>query len=239
MSFEERRELAVDNKGYVLPGLKDEQFEIVSIEHHPFNTHQGSKDLKKECEAYMARTGQLGEMTDQQTNGKGIIGISKSSVNEIVQKALASNMKDVTLSAMCKLRELIAAGRLVEIHPDYNAKTEQGNRDPRRGYNDRLIINRIYSAVRYNGKVYPAKLTIKQILNEERQKAYNAEVLDIVVDDNTRIEPPRGQRGKGTNASAPLGGSSISGSKLLENIGKSYERHKKVLDESENKRRWS
>ena len=113
--------------GIVSNGLSTAEIEIVHCEKHPFNAKQKTTGLKKEVVAYAEDKGIIGSMTNEETNGKGIINISKESIKKFVDDSASDKSigKDAHLSVLHEIRNVIANSIEEEVHPDYN-KDETG-----------------------------------------------------------------------------------------------------------------
>ena len=96
------------------------------------------------------------------------ISVSRKAIEKYLsESAIKKSFNlDTHLSALKKLPQLIENSVLVERHPD---------RD-----NDDHIreIQRLYSAINYNGKIFPVKITVKATFNNGN-KAYSYEVTEI------------------------------------------------------------
>jgi len=239
-SFASRRDRAVNERGYVHAGLNSAEVKVVSIkEKSPFDTSKKTKVLKEDVVAYANEHGIIGTMTEAETNGKGQISISKTSIEKMVDDSATSKSvdKDTHLAVIPQLREIIAESMMAETHPDYN-KGEDGKRSPENGYNPDNLIHRCYGAISVDGQEYRVKLTLKETSgNRKSKKAYSYEVTKIEVLDGQTTKPlsvssrksntPNGTDGLNSELEA-----SSAVAKLLQNVGKSYEKEKKLLDES-------
>lgn len=236
-SFASRRDRAVNERGYVHAGLNSAEVKVVSIkEKSPFDTSKKTKALKEDVVAYVNEHGIIGTMTEAETNGKGQISISKTSVEKMVDDSSTSKSvdKDTHLAVIPQLREIIAESVMAETHPDYN-KGEDGKRSSDNGYNPDNLIHRCYGAISVDGQEYRVKLTLKETSgNRKSKKAYSYEVTKIEVLDGQTTKPLSVSSRK---SSTPNGRSNVSdvfvsGAKLLNNLEKSYDSGKKILDES-------
>ena len=116
------RQRMIDERGVVMPGLTGKSVNVVGLEKHPFNTAQRTVDLKKEVKDYAVDANIIGVMANGETGGKGRISISRSSIDKFIDDSAANKGvgKDVHLSVLPRLRDVIRESILVESHTDYN-----------------------------------------------------------------------------------------------------------------------
>ena len=239
-SFASRRDRAVKEHGYVHPGLNTAEVKVVPIkEKSPFDTSKKTKPLKEDVVAYANEHGIIGTMTEEETKGKGKVTISKASIEKMVDDSATGKSvdKDTHLAIIPQLREVIAESFMAETHPDYN-KGRDGNRSAENGYNPDNLIHRCYGAVSVDGQEYRVKLTLKENPSQTSRKAYTYEVTKIELLDSTDGERTglsssyqSNSNGVGSHPQSEIG-SSYPLAKLLQNVGKSYEKGKNLLDES-------
>lgn len=145
----------------------------------------------------------------------------------VIEKFLScsSTSKSVDLnkhfSALKVLPELLNNSYDAEQHFDFK-KDAQGNRDPKNGINESIIIHRLFSALRIDGVVYRVKITIKENLIENKKTSHNYEVCEISL--------PNGQNAKSVDFPRNFG-NEISIAILLNNVEKSYENGEFILDD--------
>ena len=155
----------------------------------------------------------VGEYNNPEIGGVNISGtaIDKYLSEKAVSK---SDNKDVHLSALKVMPSIIENSIVGEVHED-----KKGDRHLK-------DVVRLYGAIDIDGQNYRVKTTVKRYNSEnEKSKAYSYEV--------TEIELLEGTHGDDNNGELPRSGNnSISAAKLLKNIDKSYEKGKKLLDES-------
>lgn len=239
-SFASRRDRAVKEHGYVHPGLNTAEVKVVPIkEKSPFDTSKKTKPLKEDVVAYANEHGIIGTMTEEETKGKGKVTISKASIEKMVDDSATGKSvdKDTHLAIIPQLREVIAESFMAETHPDYN-KGRDGNRSAENGYNPDNLIHRCYGAISVDGQEYRVKLTLKENPSQTSRKAYTYEVTKIELLDSTDGERTglsssyqSNSNGVGSHPQSEIG-SSYPLAKLLQNVGKSYEKGKNLLDES-------
>lgn len=239
-SFAARRDRAVKEYGYVHPGLNSAEVKVVSIkEKSPFDTSKKTKALKEDVVAYANEHNIIGTMTEEETKGKGKVTISKASIEKMVDDSATGKSvdKDAHLAIIPQLREVIAESVMAETHPDYN-KGKDGNRSAENGYNPDNLIHRCYGAISIDGQEYRVKLTLKENPSQTSRKAYTYEVTKIELLDSTDGERTGLSSSYQSNSNGvgshpqPKVGSSYPLAKLLQNVGKSYEKGKNLLDES-------
>jgi hypothetical protein len=209
--------------GRVEPNLATKEVKIVHTDANP-----GFKDYKE------AKNWAIGNIcrtyTSDETGNKGEVIINKDVVSKYVSKAARdqSDNDDVHYAVLKVLPDVIREGIEAETHPNFN---KVGNaRKPEYGYDNHLLIHRVYGAVDIDGVVYRVKITMKENMQDRSlpNKPYSYEVTDI----STKIEPL-----EAIDAQVQDHGShsndSISGTNLLKKVEMSYDKGKKLLDESE------
>ena len=141
--------------------------------------------------------GVVGTMTEEETGGKGCVGISVGSLREMlnpVQIGKSCGLK-VHFAAVTVLRELIRESVLVEAYFD-RLKGTNGIRDAANGVNRNVMILVGYAAMRFDGGLYRVKLTFKRFADvNAASKAYAYHV--------TRIEVLAGTIGNDLTGTAP------------------------------------
>lgn len=191
---------------------------ISGVKEHGFNSFEDAKAWAKEN---IVRT-----LTNEETGGNGEIRISNNAVSKFLSESAVakSDNKDVHLSVLRVLPDVIRESVDAEQHPDYK-KGEDGNRSAENGINENVTIHRLYGAVDIDGKLYRVKVTLKEDTrnNTLAKKAYSYEA--------TKIELLAGTLGK-LKSDAPNTNNSISVAKLLENVESSKEKGKKLIDAS-------
>ena len=141
--------------------------------------------------------GVVGTMTEEETGGKGCVGISVGSLREMlnpVQIGKSCGLK-VHFAAVTVLRELIRESVIVEAYFD-RLKGANGIRDAANGVNRNVMILVGYAAMRFDGGSYRVKLTFKRFADANAaSKAYAYHV--------TRIEVLAGTIGNDLTGTAP------------------------------------
>lgn len=214
--FDEMQKDAVAQKGIVTNGLETAVVSVVNVPRHDFTgrgidaIHKAKdwalRNIAKEHTYHEGKADQFTYEIDEDTIGKYL---SKSSTQ-------GSDNLGVHLAALKKLPEIIDASVEVEVHPDYK---KVGKRSAENGVDKSdLLIHRLYGAIEIDGKVYRAKTTI----HENRDKAneaydYKITEIELIV--------------SGSSASdARTNPTSITATKLLQGVEKSYDSGKKITD---------
>ena len=182
------------------------------------------------------------ELEGHSPNGVGTLN------SELERYPLTKVIKDVG-KTMEKDKKLLDESKIADESTDYN-KGKDGKRSPENGYNPDSLIHRCYGAISIDGQEYRVKLTLKETSgNRKSKKAYSYEVTKIEVLDGQTTKPlsvssrksntPNDSHGLNSEFEAhDLNGRSnvsdvfVSGTKLLNNLEKSYDGGKKILDES-------
>jgi hypothetical protein len=119
------------------------------------------------------------------------ISISRQTIDKCLSESAVKKSVDldIHLSTLKKLPQLIENSVLAERHPD------------RDGDSHIREIQRLYSTIDYEGKIFPVKITVKATFNDGN-KAYSYEVI--------KIESPTENLSGNSNQSAPESGSQSS-----------------------------
>ena len=205
--------------GKVEPNLADKEIGIVQAKsNHGFKNFEEAKEWAKNN---IART-----YDNDETGGKGNIRISNTAIGKFLTQSAVdkSESKDAHLAVLKVLPDVIRESVDAETHPDFN---KDGNevRSAENSVNKNVLMHRLYGAVDIDGKTYRVKVTLKEDKQNENlpRKAYSYEA--------TKIELLTGTLGKPED-DAPRANNSITGAKLLKDVGMSYDPTKKLLDES-------
>ena len=209
--------------GRVEPNLATKEVKIVRADaNHGFKDYKEAKDwaIGNICRTY----------SSDETGNKGEVIINKDVVSKYVSKAARdqSDNDDVHYAVLKVLPDVIREGIEAETHPNFN---KVGNaRKPEYGYDNHLLIHRVYGAVDIDSVVYRVKITMKENMQDRSlpNKPYSYEVTDI----STKIEPLEAIDAQAQGHSSHSN-DSISGANLLKNVEMSYDKGKKLLDESE------
>ena len=232
-SFEERRDKAVANKGTVLPGLTDKQVRVVTV---PKHSYKGKNILRQAVEAATKRynTAHVDEQTGKETwtpkplhyendDAEFDYEITEQALKDAAQHSSYSDNAGVHVAVMDKLDEVIGNSIEVEEHPDVLKKDSK--RLWSNGFSDDVLIHRFMGAVEIDGKLYRVKTTMRENRsNAVSNKPYTYEVTKIEVLDETSPST--------SNGSPYVSDVFVDGAKLLKGVEKSYEKGKKLLEES-------
>ncbi len=223
--FKTRQTEAVDNKGRVAPNLKEQSVNVVGAKaEHGFANFDEARSWAKENIVGTVKANE---------NRSGVdITISNTAVNKFLSQSSVekSASADVHLAVLKVLPDVIKESIDAEQHPDYN-KGADGARAADNGYNQDVLVHRLYGAVEIDGKTYRVKTTVTEHISEKgqgRSHSYEATEIELLagqheaVAESTRVGAPTSRNSN----------SSISAAKLLENVEKSYDPGKKLLDES-------
>ena len=226
--FDAVRERAIKENGIVLPNLNKESVKVVKVEEHKFGNEKGSSldNAEKWARENLITTGK--DKSDLPTMRDGTpFTISKKAVGKYLSDSAVkkSDTLDVHLSVLQKLTDVIHESIETEIHPDYH-KDEYNNRSSENGYGNNVLVHRLYGAVEIDGKTYRVKTTMQEFRGSEENKPHSYEVTKIELLDS----PGKREIPDRPHSDAPS--NSISTTKLLEGVEKSYDKGKKLLDES-------
>lgn len=222
--FESVQKEAVEKKGIVTPGLKDKVLNVVDVPRHNFT---GSlKDARAEARKW-ARNMYHGKVFDLPDDGGRYI-ISNTAIDKYLDATAITNSDNagIHLSALKELPQIISQSIDAEVHPDYK-KGENGVRSAENGVgNDGLLVHRMYGAINIDGETYRVKTTMHEFLNKSFPNTpHSYEVTKIELIESSTADASSRPLNVSTN--------SISAAKLLNGVEKSYDKGKKLLDESE------
>ena len=229
--FAERQREAVERKGIVAPDLASKNVEVVEVPKHDF-TGTGRQAIEK------AKTwaGQHIVGEHEATDAGFRYEITEDVIDKFLSQSATkkSDNLGVHLAALKKLPEIIANSIDAEQHPDY--MKVDGVRSAENPATDEMIVHRLYGAANIDGNVYRVKTTLHE-LKDEKKKAYSYEVtkIELLISGSTASDAlsnsdlePRGGLMKPSARNR-----NISAAKLLQGVEKSYDKGKKLLDESE------
>lgn len=224
--FDGVRDRAVEEKGIVMPNLNKESVKVVSVEKHRFG--ETEKDIISNAKSWAKENLVTTGKTELPTMHDGTTyTISKAAIDKYLSESAVkkSESLDTHISVLPKLKEVIHESIEAEIHPDY-IKAEDGNRSVENGYGNNVLVHRLYGAVQLDGRTYRVKTTMQEFMGGEENKPHSYEVTKIELLDSPgeRENPDR------PHSDAP--NNSISAAKLLNEVEKSYDKGKKLLDES-------
>ena len=222
--FDRTQRIAERNKGIVMPLLNESYVEIVAVEPHNFNSDRPLVEAQKWAEKYLVNT----YVAHQGTLNQFVYQISKKAIHKYLQPSATDKSENLSvhLSVLKVLPIIINASVEVEIHADY---TKENNIRHNNNYvNKNVLIHRFYGAVRFMDKLYRVKTTIKEYKQPEMfiNKPYTFEVIKIVLLDESNSTI------LGTKVADSTKSGQLSAAKLLQNIEKSYDKGKFLLNES-------
>ena len=188
---------------------------VQGVREHGFKGFDAAKKWAKEN---ITRT-----YSDDETGGKGEIRISNRAIDKYLSQSAIdkSESKDVHLSVLRVLPDVLRASIDAERHPDYIKK--DGKRNPENGINPDVTIHVLYGSVNIDGQIYRVKVTLKEYTDENRpKKAYTYEATKIELLAGTLV---------GIQDSNPSTNNSITVANLLKGVEKSYGNGEKLLDD--------
>lgn len=220
MSFGEPYDYEAYPLGRVESNLADKEVMVVTAEaDHGFMNYKEAKEWAKKNVSKV--------YNNEETGGKGDVRISNAAIDKFMsQSAVDKNdSKDVHLSVLKVLPEVLRTSIDVETHPDF-LKGKDGKRRAENGMNKDVLVHRCYGAVEIGGKPYRVKITLKEdprdVSFPHVTHSYEATKIELLAGTWENHEGP-----------SPNTNNSISAAKLLENVEMSYNPSKKVLDASE------
>lgn len=224
--FDGVRGRAVKEKGVVMPNLNKESVKVVPVEKHGFG--ETEKNIVSNAKIWAKENLVTTDKDNLPTMRDGTsYTISKGAIDKYLSESAVKKSGNLYthISVLPKLKEVIHESLETEIHPDYN-KGEDGNRSAENGYGNNVLVHRLYGAVELDGKTYRVKTTMHEFRGGEENKPHSYEVTKIELLDSPgeRENPDR------PHSDAP--NNSISAAKLLKGVEKSYDKGKKLLDES-------
>ena len=228
--------------GRVEPNLANKDVKIVHADaNHGFKNFKEARNWAKKNIVKI--------YTEEETGGKGLVRISNTALDKYLsQKAVdKSDSQDVHLAVLKVLPSVLKESIDAETHPDF-IKGADGERRTDNGINKDLLVHRCYGAVNIDGKIYRVKITLKEEARNKDlpHKAYSYEATKIELLAGTLVKPEGDNPNTNSSQMEPLeaidaqaqghgshSNNSISGTNLLKKVEMSYDKGKKLLDESE------
>ena len=228
--------------GRVEPNLATKEVKIVHADaNHGFKNFKEARNWAKKNIVKI--------YTEEETGGKGLVRISNTALDKYLsQKAVdKSDSQDVHLAVLKVLPSVLKESIDAETHPDF-IKGADGERRTDNGINKDLLVHRCYGAVNIDGKIYRVKITLKEEARNKDlpHKAYSYEATKIELLAGTLVKPEGDNPNTNSSQMEPLeaidaqaqghgshSNNSISVANLLKNVEMSYDKGKKLLDESE------
>ena len=207
-----------------MPLLNESYVEIVEVGPHDFNSDRPLVEAQKWAEKYLVNT----YVAHQGTLNQFVYQISKKAIHKYLQPSATDKSENLSvhLSVLKVLPIIINASIEVEIHADYTKVN--GVRSVENPVNEKILIHRFYGAISHEDKLYRIKTTIYEYRDANRpNKPYTFEVIKIELLDLSSNSPI-------STASGPnsLGGLSTNVANILQNIEKSYDKGKFLLEET-------
>lgn len=218
--FDATQKEAVEKRGIVVSGLNDAIVNVIEVPRHDF-TGTG-KDAIKKAEIWANEN-----IAKEHTYHKGLddefnYTIDDEAISKFLSKSSTGGSENlgVHLAVLKELPNVIDNSIEVEIHADYQKK--DGVRSAENGIGRRdMLVHRMYGAVSIDGKEYRTKTTVHEYRDKEN-RAYDYKITEVELIIS------------GSSTSNALNNStSVDAAKLLKGVEKSYDKGKKVLDESE------
>ncbi len=226
------QKLAEETKGIVMPSLNNRNLSILKVEPHKFNSDKPLKEAQQWAEEHL-----VGKYTSSLTNiGMFEYQISKKAIHKYLQPSASNKSENlfVHLSVLMVLPKIIDKSIEVEIHADYTKV--DGVRLIENPVNKDVLIHRFYGAITVLEKIYRIKTTI--IENKDYSipnKPYTFEVIKIELLDILSNNSVFGNQC--TNFINDKG-FSIDIANILQNVEKSYDKGKFLLEESKKSDGW-
>ena len=214
------REIAVREKGIVMPNLSDKEIDLVFVPNHDFDG--SGKDALNKAEIW-AKNNLSG--IHQATDYLGKIfeyNISRKALHKYLSPDCfkESDNLGVHLAALKVLPDIIAKSIEVEIHADYIKNARVGRSlNSQIGYD--TLVHRFYGAITIEDVLFRVKSTILETRGQSKTEPHDYKVAKVDVILN----------GGSPTSNAPRT-STIAVAKLLNNIEKSYDFGKNLLEES-------
>ena len=229
-TFAERQKQAVENRGVVMPGLNETYVEVVKdIPRHGYtgSIAEATKQAIQKAKEKYAPAGKA-KVLHYDNNGAEFDYVISGNAIEIClspKHQAKSGNKGVHLALAEHLDEVIDKSVEVEEHPDY-IKGKDGKRGE--DINPNAIMHRFYGIAIIDGVPCRVMTLMREDVRREESKGIHSyEVQKIEVLDN---DLPSTSNGVGTPineiSAYPL-------AKLLKGVEKSYDKGKKLLEESE------
>lgn len=219
--FDATQAEAVEKRGIVAPGLNEAVVNVVDVPRHNF-TGRG-RDAIHKAEKWANENIAKEHTYHEGQEDEFKYTIDEDAISKFLSSSSTGNSENlgVHLAALKELPNIIDNSVEVEVHPDYQKKDGVRSADNGVGRDD-MLVHRLYGAVNIDGRVYRAKTTIHEF-RDKANKAYDYKITEIEL----IVSGP-------STDNARTNSTSVTATKLLEGVEKSYDKGKKVLDESEN-----
>ena len=209
-------------KGIVMPRLNESYVHIVNVEPHDFNSDDPLGESKIWAEKNL-----VGIYTSHEcTLNKFKYKITKKSIKKYLSAKAINKSENlpIHLSVLKVLPDIIENSIEVEIHADYTKVDSV--RSVENPINENVLIHRFYGAISFFSKIYSVKTTIYEFRDTTPNKPYTFEVIKIELFDESNSSILT------ANDPNSLGGLTINTANLLQNVEKSYDKGKFLLEES-------
>lgn len=157
---------------------------VVELESAPF---KNAREALKWAKSH----GIIGVMSDVDTNGKGFISISVSSIRKMMSTSALSRSVTTSIhyAALLRLRDIIRESFVGECHAD--RLKVAGKRAVDNGVNPEVEVFRLFGCVSVGGLPFRSKITVKGYRDsKENPKAYSYEISNIeILKGNAGAEP--------------------------------------------------
>lgn len=148
---------------------------ILQLDPAPFSTVADAKTWLREHSP-------VGIMTNAETNGKGEIRISGTSIGKMLSASALKKSASpaIHFAALARLRDVIRESFCAECHPDF-AKVD-GFRNPQNSANPLVAIHVLYGCATDGSRIYRIKTTLKEALDQsDPLRAYSYQINNIEV----------------------------------------------------------
>lgn len=231
--FNQRQRRAVNEKGIVKPGLNEAK--VTTVKDIPKHAYQGSigeatRQAILAAKKKYAPNGQPVQLHYDNYGQKFDYAISGNAIEEYLNpKQQAKSVNKGVHLALAEYIDLVINNSIeVEEHPDY-LKDDNNERDGTR-VNPHALMHRFYGVAEVDGKPY----RVMTLLREEKNPmvgngihAYEATKIKVLNDTSSSTS-----NGVGSHPQFVIG-SSYPLANILQDVEKSYDPGKKLLDESE------
>ena len=220
--FDKVQSIIERKKGIVMPFLDIDYVSIVNVEPHDFYGEDPLGEAKRWADKNLVGTYQAKERVLDKFKYK----ITKKSIKKYLSPTAINKSENlpIHLSVLKKLPEIIDNSIEAEIHADYTKV--DGVRSVENPINDKVLIHRFYGAISFYSKIYRVKTTIYEFRDTTPNKPYTFEVIKIELLDESNSSILT------ANDPNSLGGLTINTANLLQNVEKSYDKGKFLLEES-------
>ena len=245
-TFKDRQERAVKEYGHVMPDLDKAEVKVFDILNHPYTgswfeaVSAAKKDaVEKYTHTEIDEKGKEKRVPIPQTYDN--FGqhfkyyISTNSIDESVNPEQIGKSKEqnvpqgVHLAILNHLDEVINESIEVEEQP-YYLKDETGKHNPAYGFNKDVLVHVFMGAIMIDGKTYRVKTTMfeyKQNKVLPREYAYDVSKVEVLDEESPNTSSDLTDVNEHVNERLPL-------AKLLNNIEKTYDKVKKLIEKSKN-----